>query len=99
MNLQDCSLWISDIDEVLLGLPELKELEGKRVLVTGATGLICSAVVDVLIRWNITHDGKIGILAAGRSEKKIVERFSPFDKEAWFEYLSYDATSSNRICL
>lgn len=96
-NLCHSDLWLSDIDEVTDILPELSELKNKRILITGCTGLICSAVVDVLIRWNETHDHKIGIIAAARSEKKVAERFAPYDREEWFQYLSYDASAENEL--
>ena len=60
------SLWISDIDKVLDVIPELERLAGKSVMITGAAGLVCSSVVDVLFRYNDTHEKKIMILAAGR---------------------------------
>ena len=44
--------WIEDIDIVSNTLPELSSLDGKSILITGATGLICSAIVDILIRYN-----------------------------------------------
>ena len=81
----------------MVGLPELDELSGKSVMVTGCTGLICSAVVDVLIRWNEAHDKKIKILAAGRSKKKVEERFAPYAKRDWFTFVLYDAASENNI--
>lgn len=87
------NLWTSDIDEILKELPELSTLDGKTIMITGCTGLICSAVVDVLIRWNVTHQGKIQILAAGRSSKKIIERFAPYKNERWFSHVPYDASS------
>ena len=94
MNIYDSRLWISDLDETIASLPELEKLAGSRVLITGCTGLICSAVVDVLIRWNETHGEKIHILAGGRSEEKVAKRFAPFADKAWFSYLRYDATST-----
>ena len=78
MNIYDSKLWISDLDEIIVSLPEMDKFAGKSVMVTGCAGLICSAVVDVLIRWNETHDEKIKVLAAGRSEKKIEDRFTPY---------------------
>lgn len=94
MSIYKSSLWISDLDETIEALPELDELVGKRLMVTGCTGLICSAVVDVLIRWNETHEGKIKILAAGRSEEKVETRFAPFTKVDWFVFVPYDASST-----
>ena len=93
MNIYDSKIWICDLDETIIALPELDELARKSVMVTGSTGLICSAVIDVLIRWNETHDEKITILAAGRSEKKIRERFSPYNSKEWFDIVPYDASS------
>ena len=94
MNIYDSKLWISDLDETIAALPELAQLANKSVMVTGCTGLICSAVVDVLIRWNETYNEKINILAAGRSEKKIEARFSPYLAEDWFTFVPYDASST-----
>lgn len=94
MNIYDSKLWISDLDEVIESLPELCELSDCSVMVTGCTGLICSAVVDVLIRWNKTHDNKIKILAAGRSENKVETRFAPYIGQPWFSFVTYDATST-----
>lgn len=94
MSIYDSKLWISDLDETIAAMPELYELDGKSVMVTGSTGLICSAVIDVLIRWNETHDGKIKIIAAGRSRKKIEDRFAPYIKEDWFVDVPYDASST-----
>lgn len=93
MHIYDSTIWLSDLDETIAALPELEELTGKCVLITGSTGLICSAVLDVLIRWNEMHDGKIGILAAGRDEEKIRARYTPFYRENWFAYVPYDASS------
>lgn len=94
MSIYKSKLWISDLDEIIAVLPELKELAGESVMVTGCTGLVCSAIVDILIRWNETHDKKITILAAGRSKKRVVERFAPYDKEKWFKFVYYDAAST-----
>ena len=71
----DSPLWFMNIDIVAEGLGELDELAGKSVLISGATGLICSAVVDIFIRYNETHETPIGIIAAGRQPQKMIERF------------------------
>lgn len=94
MNIYDSKLWISDLDETIAALPELAQLANKSVMVTGCTGLICSAVVDILIRWNETHNEKIKILAAGRNEKKVKARFSPYTDLDWFTFVPYDASST-----
>ena len=94
MSIYKSKLWIADLDKTLSILSELEGLAGKSVMITGCTGLICSAVVDLLIRWNETHVTKIKILAAGRSLRKVVQRFAPNSKEDWFEFVPYDATEA-----
>ena len=94
MSIYESNLWISDLDETIEVLPELDRLAGKSVMVTGCTGLICSAVIDVLIRWNETHEGKVNILAAGRSKEKIETRFNPYTNEDWFAFVPFDASSA-----
>ena len=95
MNIHDIKLWNDDLDEINSSLLELGNLAGQSVLITGPTGLICSAVVDVLIRYNATHDEKIKILAAGRSEEKVKSRFASYTSEPWFTFITYDAAGVN----
>lgn len=94
MSIYDSKLWKSDLDEVVNAFPELDSLSGKTVMVTGCTGLICSAVVDVLIRWNERHDRPISIIAAGRNPAKITSRFMPYVGKPWFRIVAYDSASS-----
>lgn len=93
MSIYNSKLWVNDLDETIALLPNLEALEGKSILITGCTGLICSALVDVLIRWNETHVNKINIIAATRSAKKVSERFAPYDKRNYFTFVFYDASS------
>ena len=66
MSIYESRQWIADIDEILGYFPEIDELAGKSVMVTGAAGLICSSVVDILMRYNDTHKDRIIVYAAGR---------------------------------
>ena len=94
------SLWISDLDEVLASLPALSSLEGKSVMITGAAGLVLSAVTDLLIRYNETHENKIGILAAGRWPEEMIGRFGDYTEKPYFTFVRYDASrTDNTITL
>lgn len=91
MELYKSKKWIDDLDTVLGILPEMQEMKGSTVMITGAGGLICSAVVDLFIRYNETHDEKIGIVVAGRSEKRMRERFWAYCDKPYFSFIAYDA--------
>lgn len=93
MSIYDSKRWIADLDETIAAHPEIGELSGKSVMITGCSGLICSAITDLLIRWNETHEKKIKILAAGRNRERIEQRFSPYSEEEWFVFTPYDASS------
>lgn len=95
MSIYDSSLWIDDLDKIIGTLPELKELEGKSVLITGAAGLICSSVVDILMRYNETHEETITILAAGRWLKEMTDRFGEYVNKDYFHFVIYDAAKAD----
>ena len=95
MNIYNSALWRADLDETIAALPELEELSGKAVLITGCTGLIGSALTDSLIRWNETHNGKIRVFAAGRDTRKVETRFQPYAYADWFRAVPYDASAAD----
>ena len=73
-------------------LPGLEALKGAKVLITGATGLIGSCLVDVLLLLNATRGMAIEIHAAGRSEPGMRARFGASADDLRFHYVPYDAT-------
>ena len=86
----DNPLWMRDIEAAARGL-DVERVEGKAVLIPGASGLIGSAVVDMLIHHNARSGGKITIYAAGRSPERLRERFAPWANEDWLRFVPYDA--------
>ena len=67
-------------------------LRGKRFLITGATGLIGSFLVEALARLNEADGANTEIHAAGRSEAGIKSRFGALADAPYFHYVPYDAT-------
>lgn len=63
---------------------DLEELRNKKILVTGATGLICSYIIDLLIYANITKKTNITILAMGRNKDNLKNRFNYYFKNDLF---------------
>ena len=66
-------------------------LNGKRVLITGATGLIGSFMADALALLNLEGGADIQIYAAGRSEARVRDRFGALCAQPWFHFVAYDA--------
>lgn len=93
--LYDNKQWLADIDRVIEILPELDELSGKSVMITGAAGLICSSVVYILLRYNDTHEGKIQILAAGRWLDEMRGSFGELTDREDFTFVRYDASKTD----
>ncbi len=91
MNMNS-EIWNKDLKEELTSFPEVEQLANKSVFITGGTGLICSAIIDLLICWNNSHDEKIKLFVACRNKKKVIERFSPYTSEKWFIFTYYDAS-------
>ena len=92
----DSNRWFEDIDRVTeTALPFLGELAGKSVMITGAAGLVLSPVVDILIRYNETHETPIRILAAGRWLKEMTDRFGTYCGKPYFRFVVYDASRTD----
>lgn len=81
-----------DVDAVTKVIPNRKALWGKTVLITGASGLICSAVTDILSFMNREQDAAIRIILAGRSGQRIQNRFSWAREGRDYTFLPFDAT-------
>lgn len=64
-----------------------EELSGKNILVTGATGMICSTLVEILM----SHQGQdYHVYASGRNEAKVKTIFAKYVNNPYFHFLKYD---------
>ncbi len=73
-----------DINYVL-STKGIEALRGKRVLITGATGLIGVHLIDVLMRL-----GDVKVIAVGRNKEKVKERLGEYFKHPDFSFLEQD---------
>lgn len=79
--------------EILFSKINSEKLREKRVLITGANGLIGSFIADYLNFLNINHDFKIKIYLTSFSEKEKAERIKHLIKEEEVNYFSWDAST------
>lgn len=79
--------YTDDIKRVAsLDLP-WSDLRGKNILITGATGMICSTLVEILM----THERQdFHVYASGRNETKVNTTFAKYADSPYFHFLKYD---------
>lgn len=83
--------YLNDLLRVQDAIANIDRLDHSRVLITGAGGLICSALVDVLLRRNDTFDAGIQVYAAGRNIDTLRKRFANWTGRQDLHFVAYDA--------
>lgn len=94
MNIQTNKIYQSDIIQASDGNLPWELLEGKTFLISGATGMIASVLIDILMGRNEKYNAQIRIIAISRSMEKAKQRFAPYWEDPFFTYLSHDITTS-----
>ncbi|WP_278742046.1 NAD-dependent epimerase/dehydratase family protein [Mitsuokella jalaludinii] len=90
MDIINNPLFKDDVSKVASqGLP-WEKLHDKSILISGATGLIGSFLVDVIMNKNLYDTLNCRIYALGRNEKKAYNRFQLFWNSPLFTFISYD---------
>lgn len=90
MNLYNNKYYKEDIRFVTeLNLPWNK-LKNKNIMISGATGLIGSFLIDVILEKNINNNLNCTVYALGRNEEKAKDRFFKFVEDPHFIFITYD---------
>lgn len=90
MSLYDNKLYMQDIESVVgLPLPWYK-LQNKSIALSGATGLIGSFLVDVILEKNIVDNLDCDVYLLGRNEEKAKNRFSKHCNDNHYNFVLYD---------
>lgn len=90
MSLYDNKDYMEDVLSVLnIGFP-WEKLHGKSLMLSGATGLIGSFLVDVILEKDIKDGLDCTVYALGRNEEKARQRFSKFADDPHFVFIPYD---------
>lgn len=83
--------YMTDLYSIKNIVPNIEVIKQKKILITGAGGLICSAAVDAIMELNISEDFKTEIYVAARDEQRITSRFYKWDGRKELHFLKYDA--------
>lgn len=100
MCLYKSKTYIRDLIEVVNNTPVIEKLKNKSVLITGAGGLICSGIVDLLLMSNELNDTNITIYAADYNIEGAYRRFGSYPNREVLKSLKivyYDATKKNEF--
>lgn len=79
--------YLTDLKRSVQCVPNPQRLAGSKILITGAGGLICSALVDFLL--GMEQD--IQVYAAGRDPEKLKKRFTHWENHPNLHCVRYDA--------
>lgn len=90
MNLYENTEYMNDLlQAVNEELPWIK-LQNKSIMLSGATGLIGSFLVDVILEKNLTDNLNCTVYALGRNERKAKQRFIRYSDDPHFVFIQYD---------
>lgn len=90
MNLYENEWYLEDIRAVGTLMLPWEKLRNKCLMLSGATGLIGSFLLDVILEKNIADGLNCTVYALGRNEQKAKERFSKFSDDSRLIFIPYD---------
>lgn len=85
MHLIESKTYVSSLKSICC-----EDFAGKTVIITGATGMIGSCLVDALAIWNRTHAEPCNIVAVSRRREGAIHRFAYCWDAPWFSYIQQD---------
>lgn len=90
MQLYSIPDYLNDVKRVgSLSVP-WEQLRGKSIMLSGATGLIGSFLVDVLLEKDLLDDFNCTVYILGRNELRAKARFSKYTDSPFFVFIPYD---------
>lgn len=92
MALNTIPTYKNDLKRVIEYLPELKKLDGKSLLMIGASGMIGSFLIDTIMLANDSMEINIKIYAMGRNRQKLESRFQAYLSDPNFVIVEGDVT-------
>lgn len=92
MGFYSCETYRKDMAEIAEHIVHVELLKDKRVLVTGANGLIASYLVDALLYLNEVRGYNIDVYVLARTRAKVEKRFAEHVGDEHFHVLLQDVT-------
>ena len=90
MNIYNNEMYMEDVSFVKQLDINWERLMNKKIVISGATGLIGSFLIDVILEKNIKDNLNCIIYALGRSQEKARNRFCKYENDPHFVFVQYD---------
>lgn len=98
MNILDNDLYKNDVDKISnLDFIDYNKLKNKSIFISGATGMIGSFLVDVLMNKNNQKKLNCKIYALGRNKQNAEKRFNKYKDNPFFNFIEADINNNLRI--
>ena len=91
MRLTENAAYLSSLERSIRKC-DLDFIRDKTLVVTGASGMLGSCLVDMIALWNRTQDAPCRIVAASRNGERLRERFRSYLMFPWFFCVAHDVT-------
>ena len=88
------SLYKEDLDKIASCDINWDKLKNKSILITGATGLIGTFLIDLLMYRNLNYNDNIIIYAISRSKEKALSRLKEYFDTKFFIFIQQDIQNS-----
>lgn len=85
-------LYREDLINSVSNITHIEQLNGSNILITGASGMIGSFLVDALLYCNELLSCNINIYAMGRNKISLEKRFKSYSNNPFFHILEHDVT-------
>lgn len=89
MHLYDSAVYMQDVKQIA-AFPQVKKLAKASVAISGATGMIGSFLVDVLLYANQHMQAETEVYVLGRNEEKAKTRFGAYAQLPQFHFIKQD---------
>lgn len=78
-------IYRNDLDQAIEATPGFIQLYGKSFLITGATGLLASFIIDMFMYANIKYHADITVYALGRSKQRLDTRYASYKSQELYK--------------
>lgn len=84
--------YLGELNKNINMIRDLEKLQSKKILITGATGMIGSAIIDILMEVNNVINLNIKVYIASRNHENAKMRFNRYVDSKNIIFVNYDAT-------